>query len=1666
MKNIWAKIGGAAAAVALCIILIQGGAAKNLEHYQCGMEEHTHDISCYGFISICGQEESEGHSHGASCYDTSEERVCGADGDEGHEHTDSCLKTQEVLTCAISEEKRHTHTSVCEREGLICGYSEHAHIDSCIAPEEPSETEGPEESEAAEITMEDFLENFTTGCYAFGNVIAPPARGTPVKAAGDTWDLKNFVTGIIIKNKDGVPVTSGEFFSGTDYTINITFAERTGLNGQFAYNMSGKLVYQFPEQVAIKQALNNVTLNGPNGKKIGTYSVNTSGRMEIWFGNFDNEGNTITQNFIDYYTNTTVRMDVKGQLKQNTGQTAVDFGLDTMVDMTISAPPAGVTVKKTGEAFDKANETLNYTVEITAVGGGLTDIALTDTLYIYNPAKSGDGFRVEAGDIPDKYDNPYGDVTYKINNGAAVNAGIAPTGSDMKLDLSGITLSEGAVIKVEYKLSLKGVFDHIASLSGTDTWFHRAQYDMRIENTATATGVNVDQPGQIATGSGKFRSSAANGMMTKTGSFIKDTDRIEWTARVGNGSTALGGMKITDVLKNSQSIAGDIKLNIWDKPPVNGTWGAPTHTATTATSIDGMTVDKNANGGFILNVPDNLVGAGPVYRIDFIYQTSQANNYAVQGNYENDISTTINGYTSTTTGRVNVSRNDKAVIFEKRSAFIYGANGSVTGIEYTVLYTIRAGHKGAKFQLLDEFNMPTITGTSVGKTPLRNQPDNLKGTIEPADPNFKYYVTPSNLSTNTTNRFTIYPYGTSAEPVAWPHDDQRTVIFTYTILINNIKHVNVTSLTPQYWLGYTRGLVNQPGATIEVTDGIVDTVFEAGIHDYINIIKKSGVQNKDDQAVFDYKVELNGAKPEDAAYRDFGYQGYPLFTDGQPAIFEDTFDKKLEYVPGSLYVVREKETRTLEAGDDIVRLAYYGPYDAESKADQVRIIGNTMRVDFRDMCNIGTWGGSVAQSTGFAAADSTDITSNLYKYWYSYYLNDHALRYTVYYQLRLKNDFTGYQGAGSPSTLKMANTARVYPTYPKFAGGKWESRVNVDYTPPKAVTKTMNVSGNIAKTEIIINPNESRLRPLNVINPRFTAVDVMSDTMALYQGSIKIYTKGDDGEWNTTAEAPQPDGLWGVNFISGQEMHFGFTDERAIKITYDALILKPAGQSVSLNNKITVYGETTGESKNNFTVQSSATVTEGSKSGLLLYKRDEDTGVSLPGAKFDIYMALKGNDAYDGVQTEHITVNGAKFYFVEEVDDAGKTGKGSYKFDSNWIRRDANPANNGAYLVRETRSPNDDYICPDPDDPANYMYFVLDPAGKVYWEGILKKAVHVLSDNYFLTNKNTLGGTAISGEKRLTGTIPANQSMTFGFALTQVDSDGSPYSGTAPAVLPEPLYVSVPMSTGTSGAYTPAQFVFNKLSNLKNGDYYFMAEEVNSPLAWLAMTAPQIVRVNVFAGEVTLHYPNNDSKFIFQNKYKNPTAAYADVSIPVNKKVDSEEFDHTFKFTFEIEQVVKDTAKGGYKPGESNGYKVPAASKSIGITGDGMGVFILENLPAPKTSPAGTVLTYYFRIKELDGAGGEWQYDPAKHIVRAEVTFDNDRGGQAKLTLLGDDSWVAFDALTFTNSLKVGGPKLPETGGIGRIIFTIGGSILMAGALAAMHFRRFLCKMGKTLKVH
>lgn len=103
------------------------------------LKEHEHDSSCYEEQSVlaCGQEENPGHQHDASCYSRVQGDLICMDESETHEHTDECYEWAEELTCGLEEgDGSHQHSEDCceSQTVLTCERPEvilHTHIDDC-----------------------------------------------------------------------------------------------------------------------------------------------------------------------------------------------------------------------------------------------------------------------------------------------------------------------------------------------------------------------------------------------------------------------------------------------------------------------------------------------------------------------------------------------------------------------------------------------------------------------------------------------------------------------------------------------------------------------------------------------------------------------------------------------------------------------------------------------------------------------------------------------------------------------------------------------------------------------------------------------------------------------------------------------------------------------------------------------------------------------------------------------------------------------------------------------------------------------------------------------------------------------------------------------------------------------------------------------------------------------------------------------------------------------------------------------------------------------------------------------------------------------------------------------------------------------------------------------
>lgn len=130
---------------------------------------HRHDSACFDENGNlwCQLPEIEAHAHTESCYKTTRELTCGYTEEPAHKHTDGCYEQIKTLICEKPEIILHKHTSDCFDDvgNLICGkiqVLEHQHTDTCF------ETVGePVDTETLTCTLPED-ENHTHGPLCYG----------------------------------------------------------------------------------------------------------------------------------------------------------------------------------------------------------------------------------------------------------------------------------------------------------------------------------------------------------------------------------------------------------------------------------------------------------------------------------------------------------------------------------------------------------------------------------------------------------------------------------------------------------------------------------------------------------------------------------------------------------------------------------------------------------------------------------------------------------------------------------------------------------------------------------------------------------------------------------------------------------------------------------------------------------------------------------------------------------------------------------------------------------------------------------------------------------------------------------------------------------------------------------------------------------------------------------------------------------------------------------------------------------------------------------------------------------------------------------------------------------------------------------------------------------
>ena len=437
MKSSQLIILGAIAALAMCFVLIQSSAAQNSEKDICGMEEHTHDASCFGDKLICGLDESE----------------------------------------PGEEAKGHTHSTECYEPVLICPIPEHKHYKSCLpegnpmalSPVEPQTPSGVGLGDEADIALSDNPEN----SYLLNKKTSLPEPGIQVEKTSIydktnetivyTVDVTAFAT------PEAVPPLTVRVMSLTgmpwleDYDSIANITESTSAYKDFRYSVNGGRwhnVSAFPAwtdaEGGDRARFNYTFLDGGVALEPGQ-NMKVEFKLDLQQLILGNSAAT-GDNRLQYDFSVGSEVLVTG-----------NYGSDSCA---VTDRASRMPVKKTATYY-KSTEKITYKVAVTAPSCGLTVTDFLDQPLIDN-----------SGLVFSDTSNPaFSNFQYRVGNGVLTSFSSDREISSGRLAYTfpgGVTLGMDETLTITYDLDIRELIEQNLAAGRT-----LMQYNFNLGNAAT-----------------------------------------------------------------------------------------------------------------------------------------------------------------------------------------------------------------------------------------------------------------------------------------------------------------------------------------------------------------------------------------------------------------------------------------------------------------------------------------------------------------------------------------------------------------------------------------------------------------------------------------------------------------------------------------------------------------------------------------------------------------------------------------------------------------------------------------------------------------------------------------------------------------------------------------------------------------------------------------------------------------------------------------------------------------------------------------------------------------------------------------------------------------------------------------------------------------------------
>ena len=1237
--------------------------------------------------------------------------------------------------------------------------------------------------------------------------------------SGYSSNLEDFVVSPVeITDILGNPVTN--YYLGTDYYVKITFSETATL--QFEYFLdtgagTSYMTYQLPPQFIVQQSLVDKSpfpilgesLSGPD-PIIGYVSIDIDRLIKVHFDDVDINGNpalVFDDDLQDYVLVNFIDYYSDASFLLDIATQFSQVGSDQEINFGND-----VTVTVTVESPLPGTLSITKTNNVTSALANKTVEFTVVVTALDGPVQDitlsdfgipGTNDLITAAVFSDMVVSVSGGTPYTPPEFASLLG--EPFGSGFTLAFNSVTLSPGKQIIVVFTLDIEDVIDKWVADNPSDAGAYN--YEFVLYNRATAQGVDeytTPTPQVLADTSAWI----TRRFLSKAGTqdLAHDYTVLWFSWAVGDGITPLNGYTITDTLTGLVFDDSNLLPN-GENGIVFTFWDE--HGNGVGTLF--LPVAAGATG-FSFTVPNDY---GPITRvtIDYTISTRVADTSDFDDtntvSYYNTVSVDITTPNPSYTTGVVVTKPGRLPTATKAGTF-GGSGSSIDYVEWTYTLYVPKEAYGHPISINDD---SFVAYDGLHRLYPRAVPENLE---------IKVYS--SNLGERTLTRNVDF---TLLDP---DHTNGYTNIGNIWFLFfvgdttglswGELSSASVWPYNEDTWLTMTFRL---PLSTMCYDSDYQITLLEAlqrysFLHNYLYI--NSYLLNFDTYAVLKWPIQKMATVSGNTIKYQITFAADNFnFAD----VFTDTFDPLLEYVPFSMRVWYSGS-----AGANYGLYQMVGGTFSDMLAEN--LIGNTMSFDFTNMYRI-LW-----DTSGASYWDNPGLLSD----------NPIADTYYIEYTLKLKDD--------APLGQHILDNNVLLNNFTNFA----EAVIG-----QKIVEKSMATTSNIATVSIIINPEEKILAGAS---GQYTITDILSDTLLMYISTIKVEA-WEGGMWVVHALTASAAGdLWTYTTTGASQISFVVPDGTMLRITYNALIKGTIGDTVTINNQVTVAGQYYDFVEELFLITDTSASCSGSRTTLTVIKYDTaEPDILLSGAIFALYIGI----TYAGWDTvkvptgidRTITVGTMSFYYIS----SSVTGaNGRITFDNLWLT----PTHMAVYALKEYQAALGYEM---PAEAIGLFSYTVPSAAQQ--EALLPYSVQQIADTIAVPNTKQADLHAIiRGYKTVTGNDAPDK--TFTFCLTQIaDSSGTD--------MPTPY-------TDTTTTLGQGEFGFPLAGLTTSTTYYYKITEDTgaADAGWTydpQSETGQIVTVAVEDDNtVTITYPGGRDSVNFTNKYsvkQRPTH----VSLSANK---------------------------------------------------------------------------------------------------------------------------------------------------------------------------------------